>query len=57
MRVRAETLAGFDLIVIDDEQVGKADLLGIVIVGKRKGMLRIQPAKIGEAAIVGLAQF
>lgn len=52
MRMRAETLAGRDAIIVDDAQRTEAHVRRIVIISKGKGVMRIQPAVVGTAAFV-----
>src|SRR5712691_4539772 len=47
---------GGDPILIDDPQTGKFHMARIVIIGKGKCMITIQPAVIGVAAVSALTQ-
>jgi RsiW-degrading membrane proteinase PrsW (M82 family) len=55
MGVGAKALAWGHAVIVDDEQIGKALLLGVVVMAKRKRVTRMQPAVVGIAALVGFA--
>ena len=52
MRMRAETLTGRNAVVIDDTQRPEAHLRRVVIIGKGKAVVRVQPAVVGMSAFV-----
>src|SRR5580700_8965814 len=55
MRVRGKAFARRDAVVIQDAQRAELHMLGIVIVGKRKREIRIQPAVVRMAAVLAFA--
>jgi hypothetical protein len=55
MRVPAEALAGSDAIFIDDPQRAEAHVGGVVVVGEREGVVAVEPAVVGVAALAGSA--
>jgi len=54
--VRAEALPGGHAVFVDHAQVAEAHVLGIVVVGEREAVERLQPAVVGEAPLFGSAQ-
>ena len=46
---------GGDAVVVDDQQVGEALLVGITVAAEREGVARLQPAMVGAAAVVSFA--
>ena len=57
MRMRAETLAALNAVFIDHPQAAESDVLRVVIIRERKGVVTVQPAVIGMATFVGSANF
>src|SRR5580704_1712021 len=55
MRVRGKALARRDAVVIQDAQRAEMHMLGVVIVGKRKREISIQPAVVPMAAVLAFA--
>src|ERR1700674_5090432 len=55
MPMGAESLAGSNAVLIDNPQAAKSHVFGIVIIGKRKTMVRIQPPMVGMATLFALA--
>ena len=55
MAVRAESLSRADAVFVDDAQGAEAHVPGIVIGREGKGMGGVQPAVIGVAALVAVA--
>ena len=53
MRVPAKAAARCDAIVVDDAQVAPAHVCRVVITGKRKTVVAVQPAVVGMAAFGG----
>jgi hypothetical protein len=53
MRMRPKTLPRRHPVVVDDAQGAKADVRRIVIVRKRKGVMRIEPAVVRMTAFFG----
>ena len=49
MRVHSKAAAAEHDVIVDDAQRAEAHMLGIVIVGKGKGKVSVQPAMIGVA--------
>jgi hypothetical protein len=56
VRVATEPLSRLHAILVDHPQVAEAHPLRIVIVGEREGVKALEPAMLGMAAVVGLAQ-
>jgi hypothetical protein len=56
VRVLAEAFTGCHAVIVDHQQVGKTLLPRVAVVGKGKGMERLQPTVIGRAAIRGFAK-
>src|SRR4249920_2135325 len=55
VRVRGKALAGRDAVVIQDAQRAEMHMLGVVIVGKRKCEIGIEPAVVEMAAFLTFA--
>lgn len=55
VRMRAETHARGDDIIVDHAERAEAHVIGIVVFGERKGVAGDQPPVIGEAAVGGAA--
>jgi hypothetical protein len=55
VRMLAETLRRCDAVVVDHQQVGKAVLLRVVVVGEGKRMTRTEPAVLRAAALIGVS--
>src|SRR6266849_86764 len=55
VRVHWEAAAPGHTIVVHDAQSAKVHVLGVVVIGKGKREVRVQPAMIGVAALVALA--
>jgi hypothetical protein len=53
--VRAEAGAGRDAVLVDDAQVAPTHVLGVVVVGEREAVVRVQPAVVGMASFLGAA--
>src|ERR1035437_2757286 len=53
--MRAESLAGADAVFVDHAQRSETHVLGVVISREGKGVVAVQPAVIGMAALVALA--
>jgi hypothetical protein len=56
MPVPGKSTAGGDPVLINDPQTGKLHMARVVIIGKGKCMITIQPAVIGVAAVSTLTQ-
>ncbi len=56
VRMGREALARRHPILVDDPQRGKAHMLRVVIIGEGKRMPGVEPAVIGVAAVMSLAQ-
>ncbi|MNT22915.1 hypothetical protein D3C72_1583170 [compost metagenome] len=54
--VGAEALAGRDAVLVDHPQHREAHVGGIVVVGEREGVVGVEPAVIGMAALVAGAK-
>ena len=54
--VRAEALPGRDAVVVDDAQGAEAHVRGVVVVGERERVVRVEPAVVGVAALGGGAK-
>src|SRR5436190_18907034 len=55
MPVHPKSLTRRDEVLIHHPQAAKARLLRIEVVRKREGVMRLQPAVIGVAAVLGMA--
>src|ERR1700740_742862 len=53
--VRAESASGLHAILVDHPQRAKSQKVGIVVIGEREGVIRVQPAVIEMAALFGSA--
>src|SRR5262249_25020836 len=51
MAVRAETRARLHAVIVDDAQRTEAHVLGIVVVGEREAVIRVEPAVLGVPAL------
>jgi len=51
----AEALAGRHPVLVDHPQVAEAHVFPVVVIGKGKTVLRLEPAMVGMAAVFGLA--
>jgi hypothetical protein len=49
--VGAKAGAGSDVVFVDDTQIAPAHPLGVVVMGKRKRVLAVQPAVIGQTSV------
>jgi hypothetical protein len=54
--VRAEALPGRDPVLVDHAQRAEAHVRRVVVAGERERVVRLQPAVVGEAALVAAAQ-
>src|SRR5208337_5512674 len=55
VRMRGKPRAACDAVVVHDAQGAEMNVRGVVIIGERKGKARIEPAVVGMAARVALA--
>src|SRR5262249_30441252 len=55
VRVSAESAAGSNLVVVQNPQGTESHVLGVVVPRERKGVIRVQPAMLGVAALIGAA--
>jgi hypothetical protein len=55
MAVRRKAGTGLDDVVVENAQHGKPHVLGIVVVGERERVPGIEPAMVGMAAILRVA--
>src|SRR5436305_6703449 len=55
MRVRRETLATGDAVLVDDAQGTEAHVVAVVIFAERKRVISIEPAEVEVAAFGGFA--
>jgi len=53
--VGIEPPGGLDAVLVDDAQVPEAHVVRVVIVGKREGVIAIEPSVLGMAAVEALA--
>ena len=53
--VRAEAGAGGDGVVVEDAQVAEAHVRRVVVVGEREAVVAVEPAVVGVAAVLRLA--
>src|SRR5208283_1728218 len=54
VRVRGETAATGDAVIVHDAQGAKVGVARVVILGERKGKASVEPAVVGLAAVVAL---
>ena len=52
MAVRAKARARRNAVFVDDAQIAPAHELGVVVVGERKAVKRLEPAVIGVASVL-----
>ena len=52
----AKTGARGNAVFIDDAQVAKPHVGRVVVTGKRKAVERLEPAMVGQAAVVGFSE-
>ena len=57
VRMLAKTLARRDTIFVHHAKRAEAHVAGIVIIGERKRVIRVQPSVIGMAALMTSANF
>src|SRR5439155_22994925 len=50
--VRREPLAGLHAVLVDHAEVSEAHVLRVVVVRKRKGVARVEPAVVGAAPLL-----
>ena len=55
MAVRAESPAGADAVFVDDAQRAEAHVFRVIVGREGKGVGRVEPAVIGVAALVAVA--
>src|SRR4029079_7122870 len=55
--MRAEALTRRDAVLVDDAQRAELHVLRVEVVGERKGVERLEPAVIGEPALMTFANF
>src|SRR5690606_35853065 len=56
MRMGTETAPGLNAILVDHAQRTEPHVFGVVIVGEREGVIRLEPAVIGVTSFMGWAQ-
>src|SRR5215813_2362539 len=57
VRMRGEAGVRRDLVVVPDAQAPMADVVRVIVAGKREVMLRLQPAMVGAAELCEWFQF
>src|SRR5215510_9060672 len=56
VRMRRETAAGFNAVVVDDAQRPEAHVLLVVVGAERKCMAAVEPAQVGPPALFGFSK-
>ena len=55
MRMRPKPATRRDAVFVDHSQPAKAHVFGVVVLGERKSVVTVEPAVVGVAALLGLA--
>jgi hypothetical protein len=53
VRVHAKAATGADAVFVDDPEVAKAHVARVVVIGEGKGVMGVEPAVVGMAALAG----
>jgi hypothetical protein len=53
MPVSGKALAGLYLVFVNYSQAGESQVIGVIVIAERKGMSRVEPAKVGGSSFSG----
>ena len=56
VRMHAKACASSDVILVEDPKAAEMHVARIVVIGEGEGVARVQPAVVGVAAFIGLAE-